>query len=306
MSRIRCVTGALLLSGCSAVAPPLPHFKESPESWDQVPDEGGPDVANDLDTGPASLDGAPDDRSDSESVSLLSDELPYRAAHPAPRVRVDVTKVIGHVRDEDVQRVARSKGYWPIRLCYEEALRRAPHLRGEFELRVTLGHGGAVQEVHRGPSHLDDREVVSCVAKGVRKLSLTPARGGATANLLVSLNPGDEPVTGHGPPPAWPVDPEELRAGLRTELPAVEDCYRQGLRRDPGLAGRIAMRLHVVASGQIREANEVEAHFPDPAVKACILDVFRKATVRTGGKDVVAIYAVRLGSKADADDAGAQ
>ena len=44
--------------------------------------------------------------------------------HPAPRVKVDVLKITGKASEADVLRVARSKGYWPLRLCYEEGLRR--------------------------------------------------------------------------------------------------------------------------------------------------------------------------------------
>jgi hypothetical protein len=295
---------ALFLMGCAASSPaPLPYFKESPESWDHVgvdaalAADGAPDAA------PTAANGDSGAGEAGVTAPLVTDELPYRPSHPAPRVQVDVTKVTGRAKSEDVQRVARSKGYWPIRSCYEDGLRRAGRLRGEIELRATLAGGGAVESVHRSAVHVDDRDVVTCIVKAVRKLSLVPARGGATATLLIALNPGDEPVGAREPAP-WPVTPEDLRTSLRARLPDMETCFKDGLRRDADLAGRLAVRLRIGSSGQVREAKEVESRFPDPEVKTCVLDVLRKTSVTGGGKELVVVYAVRFGAARD-DDAPA-
>ena len=56
---------------------------------------------------------------------------------------------------------------------------------------------------------------------------------------------------------------------LRSQLGAFRGCYERGLRNNPTLAGSIALRFVVDASGRVTEttASGLEA---DPAVESCI------------------------------------
>ena len=94
---------------------------------------------------------------------MLSDELPYipphlrahdaklehqgrdsgrepgkRPYHPAPRIVVDVVAAQGGASAAALQRTARNLGYWPFRQCYEEGLRRDPHLAGILYLYMLV------------------------------------------------------------------------------------------------------------------------------------------------------------------------
>jgi hypothetical protein len=221
-----------------------------------------------------------------------------KAPHPAPRVKVDVVQVKGHVAETDVLRTARAKGYWPFRLCYEEGLRRMPKLHGAVRFRVTVGPGGAVRGVRKVASEVGDDAVTSCVLKAAHGLALAPPeRGTPDVTLEVSLWPGDAPVRAASASLARTVEVSDaLVAALRARWDGVRACYAEGLRRTPGLWGRLAMKLHVTAKGEIIEAAEVESHFPDRDVTECALRVYERAGLSPFGEDRVIVYPLRLGT----------
>jgi len=221
-----------------------------------------------------------------------------KAPHPAPRVKVDVVQVRGHIEEADVLRTARAKGYWPFRLCYEEGLRRAPKLRGTVKFRVTVGPGGTARGVRKLAAELEDSDVTNCVLKAARNLALAaPERGTPDVTLEVSLWPGDAPVRTGSASPSRPSDTSDaLVAALRSRWTGVRACYAEGLRRTPGLWGRLAMRLRVTAKGDVIEAAEVESHFPDRDVTECALRVYERAGLAPYGEDRVIVYPLRLGT----------
>src|SRR5262249_3996311 len=143
-----------------------------------------------------------------------------------------------------------------------------------------------------------DDAVTSCVLKAARSLALAPPeRGTPDVTLELSLWPGDAPVrTASAPAPRAPDVPEALVAALRSRWAGVRACYAQGLRRTPGLWGRLAMRLRVTAKGDVIEAAEVESHFPDRDVTECALRVYERAGLSPYGEDRTIIYPLRLGT----------
>jgi hypothetical protein len=213
-------------------------------------------------------------------------------------VKVDVVQVRGRIEEADVLRTARAKGYWPFRLCYEEGLRRAPKLHGTVRFRVTVGPGGAARGVRKLQAEMDDATVTSCVLKAARNLALAaPERGTPEVTLEVSLWPGDAPVrTGSAPPARAGEAPDALVAALRSRWSGVRACYAEGLRRTPGLWGRLAMRLRINSKGEVIEAAEVESRFPDRDVTECALRVYERAGLAPYAEDRVIVYAVRLGT----------
>jgi hypothetical protein len=217
--------------------------------------------------------------------------------HPAPRVKVDVVQVRGHIEEAGVLRTARDKGYWPFRLCYEDGLRGAPKLHGIVRFRVTLGPGGTPRAVRKVSAEMDDVQVTSCVLKAARSLALAaPERGTPEVTLEVSFWPGDAPVRSASSPRATDA-PDALVAALRSRWPAVRACYAEGLRRTPGLWGRLAMRLRVTSAGKVIEAAETESHFPDHDVTECALRVYERAGLSPfGGEDRVIVYPLRFGT----------
>ena len=222
-----------------------------------------------------------------------------KAPHPAPRVKVDVVQVRGKIQEADVLRLARSKGYWPFRLCFEDGLRRTPKLHGKVRFRVAVGSGGAVRGVHKVASELEDADVVSCVLKAARKVVLSsPERGTPDVTLEVSFWPGDTPVPGASLPPASPRVPDAVLTSLRARWEDVRTCYASGLLRTPELWGRLALKLRVAASGRIVEASEVESRFPDQDVAECVLEAYERAGLSPSSEERVIVYPLRLGAPA--------
>jgi hypothetical protein len=220
-----------------------------------------------------------------------------KAPHPAPRVKVDVVQVRGRIDEADVLRLARAKGYWPFRLCFEDGLKRAPKLHGTVTMRVTVGANGAPRGVRKVGAEVDDPLVVSCILKAARALSLpSPQRGTPEVTLQVSLWPGDAPLRSTPPPRVSPEVPGALVASLREKWPQVRACYAEGVRRRPGLWGRLAMRFRVTTAGQIVEASEIESHFPDRDVTECTLRAYERAGLAASGEERVIVYALRLGA----------
>jgi hypothetical protein len=195
-----------------------------------------------------------------------------RPYHPAPGIIVDVVEAHGGAHGTDVQRIARSAGYWPFRRCYEEGLRRDQRLAGKVSLDMRVAPTGSVERSTPTGATLRDDSVVACVAREARGLSFAPSESPTDAAVDVTLATGDEPV-----PVARPVpNAERLREVLRTSQPAVEQCYASELTRHPDAGGHMELRFRVGPEGEILEvAEDGDPRFGDMEVTRCVLGVYR-------------------------------
>jgi hypothetical protein len=196
-----------------------------------------------------------------------------RPYHPAPGVVVDVTEGQGGAVAADLQRAARSAGYWPFRRCYEDGLRRDPVLSGRVSLDVLVSAGGTVDHASVASATLRDESVALCLTREASHLTLSSPRESPTkVEVAVTLSSGDEPVVAPRPVP----HADELREALRAAWPAVEQCYVAELAKHPDIGGRLELRFHARPSGQIVEvAEEGENRFADVDVTRCVLGVYR-------------------------------
>jgi hypothetical protein len=71
-------------------------------------------------------------------------------------------------------------------------------------------------------------------------------------------------------------------------------CYQDGLRREPGLAGRIPVRFVVDPGGTVVVASDAGSTVADPAVVRCVLSAFAAMVFppRAYGDAVWATYVV--------------
>jgi hypothetical protein len=78
--------------------------------------------------------------------------------------------------------------------------------------------------------------------------------------------------------------------------PRLRRCYADGLRREPGLAGRIPVRFVVEPGGSVLVASDAGSTVADPAVVRCILSAFAAMTFPRPqrGEPVRAAYVVSL------------
>lgn len=66
-------------------------------------------------------------------------------------------------------------------------------------------------------------------------------------------------------------DPERLREIVMSHSAAIQDCYRQALKNDVTLKGKVTVRFTVSASGRVAEASVVASTFNLPELDICIL-----------------------------------
>ncbi|MBN1610042.1 MAG: hypothetical protein JW940_25675 [Polyangiaceae bacterium] len=231
--------------------------------------------------------------------------------HPGARVVVDARVLGAWARrgsvasvERLVQARARSKGYWPLRVCYEAALRRDPKLTVDHLVRLSATRAGRVRAVHAVRA-LQDAELQSCLSDKVLGLELRelPARR-IDAELRIRFWPGDVPLPAWDPGSDPSLDPPELSASLgradrlwqaaRSQLVA---CAEQGWRRDPKLWGRIAFWVEYGDSGTVAALHQFETHFPDPDVSACVQGVVG-ALVLPEKPGSPLVFALRVGTPA--------
>ena len=92
----------------------------------------------------------------------------------------------------------------------------------------------------------------------------TPAKTEAPSKEAAA--PAQEPV--------GKLEPAEIQKVIWTNFAKLRACYEEGLRKDPSLQGRIAIRFVIDREGKVRQASEGAPAFPDPAVTKCVVDAF--------------------------------
>lgn len=74
--------------------------------------------------------------------------------------------------------------------------------------------------------------------------------------------------------PAWAgggvLDKEAIRKVVRAHIVEVRDCYNEGLKKDPELAGRIVVGFEIAASGAVGRSEISESTLADAQVGACV------------------------------------
>ncbi len=220
--------------------------------------------------------------------------------HPAPRVMITLQKLLPRTKAAaaPLQAHARSRGYWPVRACYEPGLRRKQTLSGATRLRITLGARGSVLGARRLGGDLSDDEVQKCLTRALRNLRFPAPGRKVDADWEIALYPGDAQV----PPP--PVSAEDAQAKLPARAAALESslkplqpelarCLTDARAKDRALWGRLAVELTLTASGDVSRVAEVESRFPHGLATACVerrLAVTRfPAPAAAGAKIVVAL-----------------
>jgi hypothetical protein len=195
-----------------------------------------------------------------------------RLFHPAPGIVVEVSNAQGGSDAADLQKAARNVGYWPLRHCYEEGLRRNQQLGGSVSFQIGRQSGDLATQLSE--STVRDQSVTLCVLREARHLQLPWGEGvETTADVKVTLATGDEPVpTPHVVPHA-----DELREALHASWPAVQQCYASELAKHPDTGGRMELKFRAKSSGEILEVSEEEPRFGDVDVTRCVLGAYRTA-----------------------------
>ena len=205
--------------------------------------------------------------------------------HPGTRVVVD-THFLGrrptnpngssHGSSADrVQAQARSKGYWPFRLCFEAGQREKKGLGGETRIVFTIGPRGAVSAAHLVSSALGNPSSSACLLDELRKLRFPPRSRRIDVAASIRIWPGDAelPALSDGPPETIDTtagfDPAAVSARVVRRLAEFTTCFREAQRSDSNLWGRLALAVVLEVDGSVHRVSEVESHFPNANAARC-------------------------------------
>jgi hypothetical protein len=85
--------------------------------------------------------------------------------------------------------------------------------------------------------------------------------------------------------------PEVIQWIVRRNFNRFRNCYEGGLRTNPKLAGRVAVKFTIERSGEIADVSVASADLPDPAVVACVKRTFASLSFpQPEGGFIVVIY----------------
>jgi hypothetical protein len=223
------------------------------------------------------LGGSADPSSPSSSTSY----------HPGTRVVVDTRQAKlrpGAVRGpaprgltlDRVQAIARSRGYWPFRLCFEAGQRQKKSDGGETRVAFTIGAHGRVRAARLLDSHLGNPSSAACLVREVLKLEFSPPPPRALAMVaLIKIWPGDAELPSTPEPstaslePSGAFDPLAMRARVVEKQAALEACFSEARLTDPKLWGRMALAVILEMDGSVHRVSETESHFPSPVATRC-------------------------------------
>jgi len=105
----------------------------------------------------------------------------------------------------------------------------------------------------------------------------TPPPAPPPANAKEPAPTATEPAAPPAPPErkVGTLAPSAIQAVIRTQFKALRGCYEEGLKKDPSLAGPIAVRFVITEDGKVEDAKEDQpATRPDPGVVRCVVDAF--------------------------------
>jgi TonB family protein len=119
----------------------------------------------------------------------------------------------------------------------------------------------------------------------------TALAAGAAALAVAAAVPAVALAAAPPPPPAAGADPRaaataaegaprpfdrgEFQAFAHARAAGVRDCYEEGLRSSPELAGRVDVRFELLEDGTLADVRVARSALGAPAVEACIVEVMK-------------------------------
>jgi hypothetical protein len=190
----------------------------------------------------------------------------------------------------------RNRGYWPIRICFENETRQYPDLGGKTRVKVKLDAQGNVIFSRLVSSTVRKNTVGRCIANVLRTLRTDRPLGRATeADLLISTWPGDLPLLALPKAPVYGSSRfTPIERILETNRNTIEACFEDSRRLDPKIWGRLKLAFQLDEFGKPFDVQESESHFNDPKTVRCISEILKSLTFETDLKDVRLSVAFRL------------
>jgi TonB family protein len=98
------------------------------------------------------------------------------------------------------------------------------------------------------------------------------------------------------------IEPSEIQRVVRASFGPMRDCYEQGLARNPGLSGRVAVSFVIDRDGVVSGAMLHRfSTMPDPEVASCVVQAFRALVFpKPVGGQVTVVYPIQFSPQSSA------
>jgi hypothetical protein len=130
--------------------------------------------------------------------AIPEDQRPAGLGGGTPTVRMSTPEVAGRLPPEVIGRITR-QSFGRYRLCYENALRNKPDLRGEITLKYGIKRDGTIKSPQVAKSSTKDSTLDDCIRRSFLGLSFPQPEGGevtVTQKMTLSLGPAGLSPTG--------------------------------------------------------------------------------------------------------------
>ncbi len=86
-----------------------------------------------------------------------------------------------------------------------------------------------------------------------------------------------------------------IQSVVRKRFSTFRTCYEEGLRKDPTLKGRVAVRFVIDLDGRVSSASDARSDLPDATVLRCITDTVRELVFpKPEGGIVTVVYPIEF------------
>jgi serine/threonine-protein kinase len=135
--------------------------------------------------------------------------------------------------------------------------------------------------------------IVACCAKGLVPISDDGACGCAAAEPA----PGETRHPSCAPATLPALGYDAIRAAVQARALELDGCYKEGLRRVPGIAGKVSVYFEIDPRGRVFDARIQEATLPDAETQRCMLIIFKSVRFPKAGGSVSVTYPLNLDGK---------
>lgn len=91
------------------------------------------------------------------------------------------------------------------------------------------------------------------------------------------------------------VAPEEVLRQATAKIPALRACYAEALKKDPGLGGKVIVRMHVEADGKVSSSRVTGGSIGDAALGKCLAQELGSMTLPAAPKGALEVlYPIEL------------
>ncbi|MDC3980624.1 AgmX/PglI C-terminal domain-containing protein [Polyangium jinanense] len=86
------------------------------------------------------------------------------------------------------------------------------------------------------------------------------------------------------------VAPEEVMRQANAKIPALRACYAEALKKDPGLGGKVIVRMHVEKDGSVSSSRVSGGSIGDAALGSCLAKELGSMTLPAATKGSLEVF----------------